>query len=315
MANKKILILGARGNLGGQLAKVLSDGNSIIPWDREEIDITDKDLIARKISELKPDIIINAAAYNAVDKCEADEAELAVANKINVEAVANIAKSALEIGALFIHFSTDYVFGGHAHHHSKTVSEIKAQGGYLETDEPRPVNKYGQTKFGGEQEMIKLSGKGLKWYLIRTSKLFGPKGESELAKPSFFDVMLRLSKDGSYAKATGGEGKLLEVVDDEMSCFTYTPDLARAVKKLIEANVGYGIYHIYNTGACTWYKAAKKLFKITLTNIKVLPVPSDKFPRPAKRPKYSVLKNTKLEPLRDYGEALREYLKDELKIV
>jgi len=295
----KILILGARGNLGGQLHKILKDGHNVIAWDRGEIDVTDRGLVMKKMEDLKPDAVINCAAYNAVDKCEADESEFALARKINGEAPGILAEACLEQKAVLVHYSSDYVFGGHAHHHAKTLKDIKAQGGFEEGDDTRPVNRYGETKLMGEKEIIKYSGKGLKWYLIRTSKLFGPQGESEAAKPSFFDTMLRLSREKSE----------LDVVNEEISCFTYTPDLARVTKDLLEGGKGYGIYHIANASPCTWYKAAKELFKIVGASVKVNPVTSDKFPRPAKRPKYSVLKNTKMEQLRDFREAIKEYLK------
>ncbi len=295
---KKVLILGAKGNLGQQLVKVFQDINEVIAWDREEIDITDKELVFKKVCDVKPDIIINAAAYNAVDKCEIDEKEFELAKKLNGEAVGYLADAAIEVNAILAHYSTDYVFSG------DNKEGLPAQAGYKEDDEPRPVNKYGETKLIGEQELITRSGSGLKWYLIRTSKLFGPKGESELTKPSFFDAMLKLSKDKDY----------VDVVDEEASCFTYTPDLAQATKKLVESGKGYGIYHIVNSGPCTWYEAAKELFKIVETqdfaSVRINPVSSDKFSRPAKRPRYSVLLNTKLKSLRDWQEALKEYFKE-----
>ncbi len=277
--------------MGSELVKVFSNGKNyeVIAWDRGEVDITDKDLVIKKIKDVKPDIIINAAAYNAMDKCEGDEKEFELAKKINGEAVGYLAESALEVGALLIHYSTDYVFEG------------KKKRGYKEDDEARSISKYGETKLAGERALIALSGKGLKWYLIRTSKLFGPKGESEMAKESFFDLILRLSK----------ERKEFNMVDkEEISCFTYTPDLAKETKNLIESGKGYGIYHITNSGPASWYEAAKYLFKLkNITDVKLNAVLSSDYPRPAKRPKYSVLLNTKLEPMRSWQEALREYLK------
>lgn len=282
----KILILGAKGNLGGELVKIFSPGNDVIGWDKGEIDITDRELILKKIFDLKPELVINAAAYNAVDKCEDNEEEYDIAKKINIDGPKFLAEACLAGGATLIHYSTDYVFEG------------KKKRGYVETEEPRPINRYGKTKFHGEKRILELSGRGLKWYLIRTSKLFGPKGESEMAKPSFFDLMLRLSRQKDR----------LEAVNDEVSCFTYTPDLAKATRELIDKDSGYGIYHIINGGACSWHEAALELFKIAGVNITVAPIPGEKLARPAKRPKYSVLLNTKLPPLRDYREALREYL-------
>lgn len=284
----KILILGAQGNLGQQLNKVFSvEDNVVIAWDRSEIDVTDKGLIAKKINDLRPDVVINAAAYNAVDKCEDDEAEYELAKKLNVDAPSFIAEACLETKSIFVHYSSDYVFAG------------DKREGYTEDDEPAPINKYGKTKLMGEREVIKHSGAGLKWYVIRTSKLFGPRGDSEFSKPSFFDIMLKLAKEKDE----------LSVVNEEASCFTYTTDLAKATKSMIDNEVSWGIYHIVNSVSCTWFKAVKDLFKMTnIENVKVKPIQSEDLNRAAKRPKYSVLLNTKLPKLRDWRDALKEYL-------
>ncbi len=283
----KILILGAKGNLGQQLVKVFSADDQVIGWDRGEIDITDRELILKKIGDLKPGLVINAAAYNGVDKCEADDEEYEIAKKINIDGPKFLAEACLKTGATLIHYSTDYVFDG------------KKKRGYAETEEPKPINRYGKSKFHGEKKILEFSGKGLKWYLIRTSKLFGPAGESEMSKPSFFDMMLKL----------GQTKNSLEAVHEELSCFTYTPDLARATKELYDSGRGYGIYHIINSGACTWYEAALELFKLAEIEVEVKAIKGDKLARAAKRPKYSALLNTKLAPLRDHFEALKEYLK------
>lgn len=288
---KRIIILGAEGNLGRQLSLVFGNDAEyeVIGWGRTDIDITDRELILKKINDLKPAIIINTAAYNAVDKCENDDKEYDLAKKINIDGPRNLAEAALAVKATLVHYSTDYVFAGE--------NEL----GYKETDEPSPINRYGKTKFHGEKQLLALSGQGLKWYLIRTSKLFGPRGTSSNAKPSFFDIMIDLSK----AKTE------IEVVDEEASCFTYTPDLAKSTKELIESGKGSGIYHLVNSDPCTWYEAARYLFKSIGSDIKVIPVSADKFPRPARRPKFSVLKNTKFNELRNWKEALDEYLKVE----
>ena len=281
-----ILILGGRGNLGSQLTKVFSADYETISLDREDLDVLDFPLLRAKIAEVKPDLIINTVAYNAVDKCEDNDEEYDLAKKINIDGPKFLAEACLKIGATLIHYSTDYVFDG------------AKEGGYDENDEPKPINRYGKTKFHGEKRILELSGSGLKWYLIRTSKLFGPKGESEITKPSFFEIILEQSR----------KKPKLEIIDEELSCFTFTPDLARATKELVEKNSGYGLYHIVNSGACTWFQAAVELFKIADPKVEVKPVTGEKFDRPAKRPKFSVLLNTKLPPLRDYREALREYL-------
>lgn len=286
MANKKILILGAKGNLGQQLVKTFAADNEVIAWDRGEIDITDRGLIFKKVADVKPELVVNAAAYNAVDQCEASGEEYELAKKINIDGPKYLAEACLLGGAALIHYSTNYVFDG------------EKKDGYRETDQPKPVNRYGKSKFHGEKRILELSGRGLKWHIIRTSKLFGPPAAGETSKRSFFDLMLELSQ---------GKNKL-EAVDEELSCFTYTPDLARATGDLIDKNCGYGIYHITNGGACTWYGAALELFRIAGTAVKVAPVSGDRLARPARRPKYAVLLNGKLPALRDYREALKEYL-------
>src|SRR3989338_9954662 len=167
----KILILGAKGNLGQQLVKTFSADNEVIAWDRGEIDITDRELIFKKTADLKPELVINAAAYNAVDKCETSDEEYDLAKKINIDCPKFLAEACLEVGAILVHYSTNYVFEG------------KKKRGYNETDEPKPINRYGKSKYHGEKRILELSGRGLKWYLIRTSKIFGPRGSSEMAKP------------------------------------------------------------------------------------------------------------------------------------
>jgi len=244
-----------------------------------------------KIKKIAPDIILNAAAYNAVDKCEEDPQELKLAQSINGQAPGYLAEIALLVNAILVHYSSDYIFRG------------ERKKGYTETDKPDPVSQYGQTKLMGETEILKLVNSGLKYYIIRASKLFGPKnvetsyGASQ-SKPSFFEIMLNLSK-------TKHE---LKIVNEEESCFTYTPDLAKATEKLINDKKDFGIYHITNSNSCTWYEAALELFKISKIKINTIPVSAQEFPRPAKRPKYSILLNTKLNPLRSYKEALEEYL-------
>ena len=291
----KILILGAKGNLGQQLVKVFSGqentsatlgAGEVIAWDREEIDITDRELIIKKIDDIKPEVIINAAAYNNVDKCEDSDEEYELAKKVNIDGPKFLAEAGLKVGAILVHYSTNYVFDG------------EKKEGYIENDEAKPINRYGKTKFHGEKRILEQSGSGLKWYLIRTSKLFGPEGQSKFTKPTFFDTMLESSKTK----------KVIEVVNEEVSCYTYTPDLAQATKELILSGKGNGIYHLINQGAGSWYQAAVELFNLAGIDIKVVPISSDELKRPAKRPKYSILINTKLPLLRDYREALKEYL-------
>lgn len=287
MVDKKVLITGAKGNLGQELVEVFAKDFEVVVWDREELDITDKADVDKKILELKPQIIINAAAYNAVDKCEDDEKEFELAKKINGYAVGFLAEIAGKINAALIHYSTDYVFGG------------SKKDGYKESDKASPISNYGRSKLLGEKLLQEIGGKnGLDYYIIRTSKLFGKPGISEVAKKSFFDVMIDLSENREE----------LKVVNEELSSFTYTRDLAKKTLEIVKEKKEKGIYHVANAEPCTWYEAAKYLFEILGRSVKITPVDSSAFPRPAKRPKYSVLLNAKLEPLRSYKEALREYI-------
>ena len=191
--SKKIVILGSRGLLGQEMCKVFPQA---VGWDREDINIANEKQVREKINKLQPNVVINCAAYNAVDNCE-NEAGFALAKKINGEGVGFLADACLECGATLVHYSTNYVFDG------------AEKNGYAEDALPRPISKYGASKLSGEQEILRRPD--LRYYLIRTSKLFGHKGTSELAKENFFDAMIKLSK----------QKKELPVVDDVLSNFTY----------------------------------------------------------------------------------------------
>ncbi len=305
---KKILIIGAKGMLGQELVKVFQKDRDfeVFAWDKDEIDITKEKDLKLKIEKLKPKIIINSAAYNAVDKCE-EKKEYEIAKKINGLAPGNLAKIAKKINAILVHYSTDYVFDGfpeipepdgctHSCMSCGLHAGFKPQIGFKENDKPNPINKYGKSKLLGEVNVKKNTKK---YYIIRPSKIFGKPAQIESAKRSFFDVMLEAGK----------KNKSVRVVDEEMSCFTYAPDLAKKTKEIIEAKKPFGIYHIVNSEPCTWYEAVLELYQQAKIKTKVIPIESEEFPRPAKRPAYSVLLNTKLNPLRSYKEALKEYLK------
>lgn len=286
----RILILGSHGMLGQDLVKVFeADQNwEVFAYDRDEVDVASEKSLREKIEKVDPQAVINATGYNAVDKCEIDEIEYELAKKINGYGPGVLAKICKERGIPVVNYSTDYVFDGEKNE-------------YNETDKPTPISNYGRSKLLGEEEIQKNTDK---FWLIRTSKLFGKSGRSPMSKRSFFDTMVELSKDNST----------LKVVDEEKSCFTYTPDLALETKKIIEEKIPFGIYHVINEGACTWYEAVCELFKMTKIEAEVIPVASSEFPRPAKRPKSSVLINTKLKLLRNYTEALKEYLTDTMQI-
>ncbi|MDP3837013.1 MAG: NAD(P)-dependent oxidoreductase [bacterium] len=283
-----ILILGGAGNLGTQLKKSFVSDN-IVAWDRDDFDFLDFAQLQRRLFELKPDVIINTAAYNAVDKCETDETETALAWKLNRDLPGVLADYCLEHDILLVHYSTDYVFGG----------DGRLSSDYDELARPVPMSVYGQTKFGGEQEIARRALSGLNYYLIRTSKLFGPKAENEGAKPSFFDIVLELGKKNPEVKA----------IDSEISCFTYTPDLAVATKAMISEKCARGIYHLTNSGPVTWYDGVKELFALAEIKTPLIAITPEEWPRPAKRPVFSALANTRRPRLRPWQAALAEYIK------
>lgn len=312
MENKKILIIGAKGMLGQELVKTFKKDGSfeVFAWDKEEIDITDEKDLNKKIKDLKPQIIINSAAYNAVDKCEEPE-EYKIAKLINGMAPGNLAKIAQKIGAILIHYSTDYVFNGmpeipepqgctHSCATCQLHAGFKPQIGFKEDDRPNPISNYGKSKLLGEVNVKKNTKK---YYIIRLSKLFGEPAKAAGAKRSFFDIMLETGKNSSI------DGKTVKVIDEETSCFTYAPDLAQKTKEIIDSKKPFGIYHVVNSDSCTWYEAVLELYRQAKVKAEVVPVGSEEFTRPAKRPFYSVLLNTKLNPMRSYKEALKEYLK------
>ena len=254
-----------------------------IGWDIGNLDITKPKQGFSKISKIKPDILINAAAYTDVDGAEKNKI---VARKINSQAVGYLARTCLKLNATFVHFSTDYVFSGHK------------KGGYYEKDQPiKPINFYGLSKLGGEKEILKLKNRGLRYYLIRTAWLFGPKARPHQHK-NFVDTILRLAKIENEIK----------VVNDQWGCPTYSYDLAQAVKAMIEKKLSNGVYHITNSGATTWYKFAKSIIRFSKNESKISPCRTKEYRLPAKRPKYVILLNTKLPPLRSWQRALKSYL-------
>ena len=270
----KILILGYEGMLGNELVKVFTKGNELVLWDRGEIDISDRADVIEKIGELKPDVVINAAAYTAVDKAESEED---LVYKVNGCAVGFLSTICKEINALLIHFSTDYVFDGENHL------------GYKEDHSYKPINLYGRSKALGEKMILDIKPR---YYIIRTSWLFGKHGKN------FVGTMLRLAE----------EGKDLKIVNDQFGSPTYAKDLAEKVKELIGSENPYGIYHVTNSESCNWHEFALKIFELSGLKPNVKPVTSNEFPTPAKRPTYSMLVNTKLSPMRSWEEALKAYL-------
>jgi len=215
----KTLILGAGGMLGKELSKVFPDA---IKFTRSEVDITDEDRVRLTIEKIKPEVVVNAAAYTNVDGCE-DDKDLAF--NVNGQALKYIARTCSITGATLVHYSTDYVFDG-----SKKE--------YFESDKTNPINVYGQSKLRGEKNIIE----NMKDYrIIRTSWLFGLQGKN------FVETMLRLSKEMDTVK----------VVNDQFGKPTYAVDLAQKTSEIVKLTPG--IYHITNDGTCSWYEFAKAI--------------------------------------------------------
>ncbi len=271
-----VLILGARGMLGGELKKVFPNS---LAWDHEECDVRDAFDLKSKILSANPEAVINCVAFNDVDGAESRHD---IANVLNCEVPKNLSIICKELNIPLVHFSTNYVFGD-------------GKGLYKETDEPTPNSVYSQSKFNGEREIIKNSDK---YYIIRTAVLFGPKGKSELSKRSFIDLMLEL----------GNKSATIKAVSDEINSVTFVKDLAENVKMVLDSKQPFGIYHVTNSGYASWYDLAKYVFLIKNMKADLVPVKSTEFPRAAKRPSKSVLINTKLPQLRTWQDALKDYL-------
>lgn len=273
----KILITGAYGMLGSDLREVLKNFELICTGSKD-LDIRDEDKVIDFICEKSPDLVINAAAYTAVDDCETNYDEAYAVNAIGPK---NLAIACKKIDVPLIHISTDYVFDG-----SKRTPLI-------ENDKLGPQSAYGKTKLAGEEFIQENTDK---YFILRTAWLYGLHGNN------FVKTMLALAE-------THDE---ITVVNDQIGSPTYSLDLAVAITNLLRSDK-YGVYHVTNEGECSWYDFACDIFELSNVDVKVIPVSTEKFPRPAPRPHYSVLDNKKWNasgfvPMRDYKEALGAYL-------
>ncbi len=270
-----ILVVGADGMLGRDLMSLV--GDSARGVDIGEIDITDLESTTRVITTLKPEAVVNCAAYTDVDGCESDVEK---AMQVNGEGVAHLAMATREIGARLVHVSTDYVFDG-------------AKGSpYQEDDSPHPLNVYGESKLAGEMN----AAFNPEHLIVRTQWLYGHHGKN------FVETMLAL----------GAEKSQLTVVDDQIGSPTWTIDLASAVMALLK-NGCRGVYHAANQGFCSWNGFATAIFEESGFPVRVAPMTTEQLNRPARRPLYSTLDCSKL--IRDTGfcpqswrEALKHYL-------
>ena len=285
---KKVLLIGADGMLGGELEERLKQSYDVVGTTIDTLDICDKNAVLQRVRELKPYFIINCAAFTNVDACEVKE-DLALA--VNGTAVENISEAAKENGCTFIHISTDYVFPGNL-----PIDQV-----YTEDMEPAPVSAYGRTKLVGEQNAIKAE----KYYILRTAWLYGIRGKN------FVRTMINASKTREE----------VSVVNDQHGSPTSTTTLCKIIEMIMEKEPEYGIYHSTNEGFTTWYEFTKKIYELAGITTKVNPLTSEQYkemnPQSSDRPKNSQLSKEKLKKIgiipENYEDALREYLKEELK--
>lgn len=268
-----ILTTGADGQLGSEL-RILAENsaNNFIFTDIARLDITEADAVKSFVTECRPDVIINCAAYTDVERAEDDEQ---TAYGINCTAAENLAQAAKLADALLIHISTDYIFDGN----SRTP--------YTEDMPAAPLNAYGRTKLAGEQAII---GSGCRYIILRTAWLYSGFGRN------FLKTMLRLT----------AEKESVNVVSDQFGCPTYAADLAQAVFDIAESDslrINQGVYHFTGEDECSWYDFACAIAAEAGNNgCKITPCRTEEFPSKAKRPAYSVLDNSKYK--RTFGAAI-----------
>lgn len=284
---KKVLLIGADGMLGGELKERLEKKYEVVGTTLETLDICDKNAVLAKAKEVEPYFIINCAAYTNVDGCEVN---YDLANRVNGEAVSNIAEAAKENDSTFIHISTDYVFDG----------KLEVDKSYAEDMTPNPVSAYGKTKLLGEQNAAKAE----KYYILRTAWLYGLGGKN------FVKTMLRIANNESVS-----------VVDDQHGSPTCTTTLCEIIEAIMEKEPEYGIYHSTNEGFTTWCGFTRKIYELAGIKTPVVALTSKQYkelhPESSDRPTNSKLSKEKLHSVGIYPtkweDALREYLKEELK--
>ena len=284
----KILITGANGMLAKEVKERFKEGNELILTDVAELDITNKEGVIEFVKRENPDLIINCAAFTAVDKAEtAGE----IVEKINADGPGNLAKAAKETDSILVHISTDYVFGG----------DLDLSKDYKEDDPKKPVTAYGITKLHGEEQ---IEANTDKYYIFRTAWLYGIGGNN------FVKTMTKLGTDRDE----------LSVVADQHGSPTYAKDLAEFIYQAVTKKIPFGIYNATNNGYTTWYDFTKAIFEYTGTVCNVNPVTTEEYIEmmkitQAKRPKNSQMSKEKLMKaginVPEWEDGLKRYLKEE----
>lgn len=282
----KVLLIGANGQLGSDLNKVFrAAGDSVTAVTHAQLDVCNDEQVARTLDEVKPDVVLNTAAFHKVEECE-KKPELAF--QVNGSAPMKLAAACQKSGAVLVHFSTDYAFGGYSHNKP-----------FEETDRPAPLNVYGVSKVAGEDLVAYNTDK---YFVLRVCGLYGIAGSSGKGG-NFVENMLK--------KATAGDP--IKVVDDQVLTPTYTVDLAEAARKLALSGK-FGLYHLSSEGQCSWYEFTKHIFECAGVKASLSPCKTTDFFSPVKRPAYSVLSKAKLRSIGlsipTWQDALPRYLKE-----
>jgi len=270
----KVAIIGANGQLGSDLCRVLARQKfEVAPLTRRDVDVSDAAQVDRILDASRPDVVISTAAFHKVDECEKQPAQSFAVNAIGP---ANLARACRRLDALLVHFSTDYVFDG------------KQQRPYVETDLPGPLNVYAVSKLAGE---CMVPFHWTRYFVIRTCGLYGVAGSAGKGG-NFVETMLKKA----------AERAPIRVVQDQVLTPTFTGDLAEVVSRLIRPEVhgrgdAYGLYHITSEGHCSWYEFARKIFELEKLDADLQPVSTAEFYSPVQRPAYSVLSKRKLNGL------------------
>lgn len=272
----RVLVTGSNGQLGRELVRLLPErGHETVALSRKELDVGDAGAVEEALEVHAPEFVLNAAAYTNVDGCET-EGELSY--RVNALGPRNLAQSCERMGCELLHVSTNYVFDG------------KGDRPYEPFDPPNPISAYGRGKLAGEEYVRHLSNR---WYVVRTAGVYG-EGHN------FVRTMLRVGK----------ERDRLKVKDDEYVSPTYARDLAEGIVEILESGL-YGLYHVTNSGSCSWYEFTKEILGLAGIETEVVPIPSSEYPLPAERPANGLLSSLGSPELRHWREALADYLRRE----